>query len=117
LARQLAAETDLVLNLASKEYSKAVESRLPQTVQFVTCSFGEWKNGKSIEKGTMCKMARSQMVRWLAENNVTERADIWAFDQLDYRFQTELSVENYDIFLKQLEISTDRSEAIWENKF
>jgi hypothetical protein len=53
----------------------------------------------------------------LAENNVTERADIWAFDQLDYRFQTELSVENYDIFLKQLEISTDRSEAIWENKF
>lgn len=32
LARQLASETDLVLNLASKEYSKAVESRLPQTV-------------------------------------------------------------------------------------
>lgn len=57
------------------------------------------------------------MVRWLAENNVTERADIWAFGQLSYRFQTELSAENYEVFLKQLEISTDRSEAIWENKF
>ena len=29
LAQQLASETDLVLNLASKEYSKAVEPRLP----------------------------------------------------------------------------------------
>lgn len=56
-------------------------------------------------------------MRWLAENNVTERADIWAFGQLSYRFQTELSAENYEVFLKQLEISTDRSEAIWENKF
>lgn len=52
-----------------------------------------------------------------AENNVTERADIRAFDQLGYRFQAELSIENHDIFLKQLEISSDRSEAIWENRF
>ena len=116
LARQLTAETDLVLNLASKEYSKAVESHLPQTVQFVTCTFGEWKNGKVIEKGTMCKMARGQMVRWLAENNVTKRADIRAFDQLGYRFQAELSTENHDVFIKQPEIPSDRSEAIWEDK-
>ena len=117
LALQLASETDFVLNLASKEYSKAVESHLPQIVQFVTCTFGEWKNGKVIEKGTMCKMARGQMVRWLAENNVTKRADIRAFDQLGYRFQEELSTENHDVFLKQPEISSDRSEAMWENRF
>lgn len=41
LARQLAAETDFVLNLASKEYSKAVEPHLPENVHFVTCAFGE----------------------------------------------------------------------------
>ena len=116
LARQLASETDLVLNLASKEYSKAVEFHLPQTVQFVTCTFGEWENGKVIEKGTLCKMARGQMVRWLAENNVTKRVDIRAFDQLGYHFQAELSTENHDVFLKQPGISSDRSEAIWENR-
>lgn len=33
LAHQLASETDFVLNLASKEYSKAVEAHLPKTVQ------------------------------------------------------------------------------------
>ena len=100
LARQLAAETDFVLNLASKEYSRAVEHYLPKSVRFLTCTFGEWKNGKVIKKGTMCKMARGQMVRWLAENNVTDRADIRAFDQLGYQFRPDLSAENHDVFLK-----------------
>ena len=63
LANQLAAETDLVLNLASKEYSRAVESHLPPAVRFLTCTFGELKGGKVVEKGTMCKMARG---RWCA---------------------------------------------------
>lgn len=55
-----------------------------------------------VEKGTACKMARGQMVRWLAERSVTDRADIRAFDQLGYRFQAELSAENRDVFIKQL---------------
>ena len=100
LAQPLAAETDFVLNLASKEYSRAVEPHLSKSVRFLTCTFGEWRDDKVIEKGTMCKMARGQMVRWLAENNVTSWADIRAFDQLGYRFQPELSDENHDVFLK-----------------
>ena len=100
LARQLATETDFVLNLASKEYSRAVEAHLPEVVRFVTCTFGEQKDGKIIEKGTMCKMARGQMVRWLAENNITDAADIQAFHQLDYRFQPGLSAPNHLVFLK-----------------
>jgi len=93
-------ETDFVLNRASKEYSRAVEPHLPKSVRFLTCTFGEHKDGKVIEKGTMCKMARGQMVRWLAENNVTDIADIQAFDQLDYRFQPSLSTEEHKVFLK-----------------
>lgn len=100
LARQLACETDLVLNLASKEYSRAVEPRLPEAVRFVTCTFGERKDGKVVEKGTMCKMARGQMVRWLAENHVTSRMEVREFDQLGYHFQADLSSENHDVFLK-----------------
>ena len=100
LAGQLASETDFVLNLASKEYSKAVEPHLPESVRFLTCTFGEWKDGKVFEKGTMCKMARGQMVRWLAENAVTDRADIRSFDQLGYRFHPELSTESHDVFLR-----------------
>ena len=100
MTRQLASESDLVLNLASKEYSKAVEPHLPKSVRFITCTFGEWKNGKVIEKGTQCKMARGEIVRWLAERNITDVATVQAFDQLDYQFQPSLSTEDHKVFLK-----------------
>lgn len=103
LARQLATETDCVLNLSSREYSKAVEPHLPESVRFVTCTFGEWKGGKVIEKGTQCKMARGQMVHWLAEHKIEDPEDLRAFDQLGYRFHEELSAENHYVFLKQSE--------------
>ena len=101
LARRLAQETELVLNLASREYSRAVEPHLPPSGRCVTCTFGEWKDGRVAEKGVFCKMARGQMVRWLAENHVADRADIRAFDQLGFRFQPELSSEDRDVFLKE----------------
>ena len=99
-ASQLASETDLELNLASKEYSRAVEPHLPPAVRFLTCTFGELKGDRVVEKGTMCKMARGQMVRWLAENNVTERSDIENFADLDYRFSPDCSTENHYVFLR-----------------
>ena len=100
LAALLASETDVVLNLASKEYSKAVEPHLPPSVRFLTCTFGELKNGRVVEKGTQCKMARGQMVRWLAENNVTDPGDIRDFADLGYRFSPAHSTENNAVFIK-----------------
>ncbi len=103
LARQLASETDFVLNLASREYSRAVEVHLPKTVRFVTCLFGDLKDSKIVEKGAKCKMARGQMVRWLAENQIKSPEGLRAFDQLGCRFRAELSAEEQDVFLKQPE--------------
>lgn len=100
LAEQLASETDFVLNLASGEYSRAVEPHLPASVRFLSCTFGELKEGRVMEKGTLCKMARGQMVRWLAENNITDPEDIRAFADLGYRFSPEHSTENNDVFIK-----------------
>lgn len=102
LAEQLSAETDFVLDLASKEYSRAVVPYLPPRVRSLTCVFGELKGGKVIEKGTMCKMARGQMVRWLAENHITAPSDIQTFAQLDYRFSVDHSTENNFVFIKAI---------------
>ena len=33
----------------------------------ITCIFGEEKDGTVVEKGTLCKMARGEMVRYLAQ--------------------------------------------------
>ena len=101
LAKQLSAETDLVLNLASKEYSRAVEPHLPPFVRFLTCTFGELAGEKVLEKGTVCKMARGQMVRWLAENQITRPEDIRDFGELGYRFSPALSSQTHYVFLKQ----------------
>ena len=99
LARQLALETDFVLNLASKEYSRAVAVYLPKNVRFVTCVFGEWKDGKVVEKGTKCKMARGQIVRWLAENQIQNPDELRRFDQLGYQFCRSVSEGNRTVLL------------------
>ena len=100
LARQLLAQTDCILNLASKEYSQCISRYVPPSVRFLTCVFGEELGGKVVEKGTMCKMARGEMVRYLAAHRVIDPEDVKAFDRLDYRFVPERSDENTYVFLR-----------------
>lgn len=99
LANVLLEETDCIINLASKEYSTCISKHLPSHVRFITCVFGEEKSGKVVEKGTMCKMARGEMVRFLAENQITDPEQIKTFDRLNYRFSRQHSSENKFVFI------------------
>ena len=101
LAAALATETDLVVNLASREYSKAISPHLPPAVTFLTCTFGEEQDGRVVEKGTMCKMARGEMVRWMAEHNVQQAEELQNFDRLGYAFSPARSDPQHYIFLKE----------------
>lgn len=101
LAMALVEETALVLNLASREYSRAVEPHLPSSVRFLTCTFAERTDGRLAEKGTLCKMARGQMVRWLAENNVRDAEGVKAFRDLGYRFDAIHSDNDHYIFVRE----------------
>lgn len=100
MARALLAETDCIINLASKEYSVCVSRYLPNSVRFVTCLFGEKKNGKIIEKATVCKMARGEMVRFMAERNVSSPEGLQNFDRLQFCFSPVDSDERTYVFLK-----------------
>ena len=44
-------------------------------------------------------MARGQMVRWLAENQIKSPEELRAFDQLGYQFCRSISVRNHTVFL------------------
>ena len=99
LAKVIFSETDCIINLASKEYSVCVSKYLPENVRFITCVFGEEKDGKVIEKGTMCKMARGEMVRFMAENQIEDPEQIKSFDRLGYRFDTARSDDNLFVFI------------------
>lgn len=100
LAKALFAETDCIVNLASKEYSTCISRYLPEAIRFVTCVFGEEKNGKVVEKATMCKMARGEMVRYMAEHEVRKPEEIRAFDRLQFTFSPERSDASTYVFLK-----------------
>ena len=93
-------ETDCIINLASKEYSICVSKYLRPGIRFITCVFGEEKDGKIIEKGTMCKMARGEMVRYMAEHQIENPEQIRAFDRLEYAFDPQRSDENTYVFVK-----------------
>lgn len=100
IADNLVKETNIIINLASKEYSKSIEKYLPKDVRFITCIFGELVNGKVIEKGTFAKMARGEMVRFMAENKIMDLESIKIFNRLGYEFNIDLSNDKKYVFIK-----------------
>lgn len=105
LAEQLFSEDSLILNLASKEYSRCVSQYVKgrDDIDFITCVFGELINGKVVEKGTLAKMARGEMVRFLAGQQAEDRETVKKFRELGYHFHEERSDEKTYIFLKEEE--------------
>lgn len=95
-------ESHTILNLASKEYSKAVEAYLQPEDTFVTCIFGEWIDGKIIQKGTQAKMARGEMVRFMAENRIENLEQIKEFSRLNYQFEESFSTKTEYVFLRKV---------------
>lgn len=101
LAETIFREDIFILNLASKEYSKCITKYLREGITFVTCVFGEIIRDKVIEKGTFAKMARGEMVRFLAERQAEGIEDIQAFNRLGYRFSPGHSNDKTLVFLKE----------------
>ena len=99
IAEKLYQETDCIINLASKEYSVCVSRYQKPGTRLITCVFGEEKNGKIVEKGTLCKMARGEMVRHLAETRAESPEALQSFSCLQYTFSPAHSDENTYVFL------------------
>ena len=94
----------LIINLASAEYSKCIEKYLTGDARYVTVVFGEWKDGKAIQKGTMAKMARGEMVRYMAGVQAEDLEPLKRFDRLGYAWSEALSDEKTLVFIKDSEI-------------
>lgn len=94
-------EGGTIVNLASREYSKCIEKYLTPEDTFVTCVFGEQKDGKIVQKGTEAKMARGEMVRFMAEKKIEDAQELRKFDRLGYMFREDLSSETEYIFVKE----------------
>lgn len=100
-----------ILNLASKEYSKAVEQYLHKEDRFVTCVFGTEEKGGIKVKATQAKMCRGEMVRFLAERGADSLQTVKEFDRLGFSFCAERSAEDTYVFLKHPEEQTGDAPA------
>lgn len=98
LYREVRDATGVIVNLASNEYSKCIEKHLAPNDTYITCVFGEMVQDKFVTKGTYAKMARGEMVRYMAENQIENPKDLKFFDRLNYVYREDLSLENKYVF-------------------
>lgn len=90
-----------VINLASKEYSKAITPYLKTTDQLIEVTFASLINGKLKVKATLAKMARGEMVRFMAENQVKNVEEIKQFQHPNYLYSEQFSSAKQLVFLYQ----------------
>ncbi len=100
LYREVLDDSHIIINLASKEYSRCIEKYLLPEDIYITCVFGESSGGKIVQKGVYAKMARGEMVRFMAEKQIKAPDEVKMFDRLGYKFRADLSDEKTFVFLK-----------------
>lgn len=98
--KELVKENHIILNLASKEYSKVIEKHLTNNDSFITCTFGTLKDSKIKVKATEAKMARGLMTRYLCENFIEDLNEVKNFSDLSFTYSEAHSSEKEFVFLK-----------------
>ncbi len=86
---------ELIINLASNEYSNAVKPK-----DMITVNFYETKNGKPRMIGLLAKKARGMMARYIIKNKITTPEKIKKFDYVGYEFDKKTSNENTYNFVR-----------------
>jgi cytoplasmic iron level regulating protein YaaA (DUF328/UPF0246 family) len=85
----------LLINLASVEYFKMIDIKaLPKQTRIITPVFQQEKNGKLTTNSLFAKQARGLMLRFIAENRITEPDYLQAFDSEGYFYNSCLSNED-----------------------
>lgn len=95
IGRVLAHAEGPILFLCSEEYAQAVPDELrasPRSFQAAFGSIATDKKGarKFRSQATRAKMARGQMLRWIAENQIDDPEDIVSFSSEDLRYEPSL---------------------------
>ena len=72
----------------------------PMDDRCITCVFGELVNGKVVQKGVYAKMARGEMVRFMAGIRAEKPEQIKNFDWSGYQFDEGRSSEMEYVFVR-----------------
>jgi len=94
------AGSDILVNLASQEYFKSVNTK-KLNARLITPIFKDEKNGKYKIISFYAKRARGLMVRYAAEHSITEPEMLKNFDYEGYSFNEAASNEAEWVFMRE----------------
>lgn len=83
-------ENEFFVNLASNEYSSAIDRKLLKTTM-ISPVFKDMKNGKLKIISFYAKKARGMMVRYILDNEIINLEDLKGFDYGGYSYSSEES--------------------------
>ncbi|MDB7953033.1 peroxide stress protein YaaA [Faecalitalea cylindroides] len=92
-----AIQDDTILNLASEEYAKCIR----KYKKLIDVRFCQRVQGKLKEKGVYAKMARGDMVRYLAQNQIETIDQVKTFNYQNYVFSPEDSTGSLLTFIQE----------------
>ena len=94
---------EIVVNLASVEYAKAVVPHARRNgLPVLTCLFGmvRERDGAFVQRATEAKAARGTFVRWCAERDVASADELASFAERGYHLDEQRSTEDTLAFVK-----------------
>ena len=92
-------ENEPVLNLASNEYFKAIDTKVIRSDVY-SANFKQLKNGEYKIIAIFSKKARGMMTRFIIDNKITEIKDLKMFDYDGYTFSENLSDHKKLVFVR-----------------
>ena len=92
-------ESDLIVNLASNEYSKAIDKKT-LNANILDIVFKEKKGDTYKVIGIYAKRARGLMVNYIIRNRLDKPEDLKGFTDEGYRFDMSLSNDSSWVFLR-----------------
>ena len=93
------ANTDVLINLASNEYFKAVKPKL-LNADVITPQFKDLKNGQYKMISFFAKKARGIMARYIIDNRITEPEALKSFSEAGYYYSEAESKGDQWVFLR-----------------
>ena len=101
LYEALAAECDLIVNVASVEYARAVTPFVREGgPQILTCLFGVLRDGRLRQPATEAKAARGTFIRWCAERGVEGPDELRGFRERGYALDEGRSAAATLVFVR-----------------
>jgi uncharacterized protein len=102
LNERLAADkTPVVVNLASQEYSKVVDTDVLRA-RMVECVFEEWKGGAYKIISFFAKKARGLMARWAITHRASRPRELEGFNLDGYAFDAAVSRPDRLVFRRKM---------------